>query len=239
MEKKIERPQDIDYASGNLLEKRRDAQATFATGNDMKTLLKGILTGIGFAIGLLLVFYIWGQIHKALPSNKTALYYEGSGVVCKSSDPLIEFSQQLEEHAPELEIIGMSRSDDALIFQLKGNAVLADGATIIIPDSETENLRGVALRIKAVVDSLSGRKSEPVKVLSITSQGNISLTHAEASSGSPSTHSQAPFVHVVYPGESFDDIARHYGVSEKEIKATNGINQGDPIKVGSKLIIPQ
>ncbi len=44
--------------------------------------------------------------------------------------------------------------------------------------------------------------------------------------------------HIVYPGESLDDISRQYGVSKSEIMRMNNISDESAIKEGQRLRIP-
>ncbi len=46
-----------------------------------------------------------------------------------------------------------------------------------------------------------------------------------------------PEVRVVYPGETLEDIARQYGVTEKEIRELNGLGDAT-VSPGQKLLIP-
>lgn len=207
----------------------------------MKTLLKSVLAGAGFAIGLLLVFYIWGQIHKALPPNRNIPNHEARRVVGKNVDPLAEFLSCLKTYAPELVVTRMTRSENnELIAKFQGNAALAEGASIVIPDPETKNLREVACNIKMVIKLSGEEKSAPIKELKVLTEKNISVVYANGFvSVDKPTDSPVTYDHIVYPGETIDDIARHYGVSVEDIKTVNEISDNDSIQVGSKLIIPR
>ena len=44
--------------------------------------------------------------------------------------------------------------------------------------------------------------------------------------------------HVVYPGETLDDIARQYGVSKSEIMRMNNISDPTAVSEGQRLRIP-
>lgn len=44
--------------------------------------------------------------------------------------------------------------------------------------------------------------------------------------------------HVVYPGETLDDISRQYGVSKSEIMRLNNISDASAVKEGQRLRIP-
>jgi LysM repeat protein len=46
------------------------------------------------------------------------------------------------------------------------------------------------------------------------------------------------YEHVLYPGETLDDVARQYGSSKDEIMMLNGITSPDAVKPGTKLLVP-
>jgi LysM repeat protein len=46
------------------------------------------------------------------------------------------------------------------------------------------------------------------------------------------------YEHVLYPGETLEDVARQYGSSKDEIMMLNGISSPDAVKPGTKLLVP-
>jgi LysM repeat protein len=46
------------------------------------------------------------------------------------------------------------------------------------------------------------------------------------------------YEHVLYPGETLEDVARQYGSSQDEIMLLNGITSPDAVKPGTKLLVP-
>ena len=53
------------------------------------------------------------------------------------------------------------------------------------------------------------------------------------------TSSSAPvYEHVLYPGESLEDVARQFGSSQEDIMLLNGITDPTVVKPGTKLLIP-
>jgi LysM repeat protein len=46
------------------------------------------------------------------------------------------------------------------------------------------------------------------------------------------------YEHVVYPGETLDDVARQYGSSQQEIMKLNNITDPASVKPGTKLLVP-
>jgi hypothetical protein len=52
------------------------------------------------------------------------------------------------------------------------------------------------------------------------------------------TNGTPSYFHIVYPGESINDIACHYRVSAKDIRRFNEIGEGEVVRPGTKLVIP-
>ncbi len=53
------------------------------------------------------------------------------------------------------------------------------------------------------------------------------------------TAANAPvYEHVLYPGETLDDVARQYGSSQQEIMKLNNITDAASVKPGTKLLVP-
>ncbi len=53
------------------------------------------------------------------------------------------------------------------------------------------------------------------------------------------TAASAPvYEHVLYPGETLDDVARQYGSSQQEIMKLNNITDPASVKPGTKLLVP-
>jgi|GEM_PF-913930 len=46
------------------------------------------------------------------------------------------------------------------------------------------------------------------------------------------------YEHVLYPGETLDDVARQYGSSQQEIMKLNNITDSASVKPGTKLLVP-
>jgi len=55
----------------------------------------------------------------------------------------------------------------------------------------------------------------------------------------PVASASAPvYEHVLYPGETLDDVARQYGSSQQEIMKLNNITDPSSVKPGTKLLVP-
>lgn len=46
------------------------------------------------------------------------------------------------------------------------------------------------------------------------------------------------YEHVLYPGETLEDVARQYGTSKGEIMELNELNSSEAVKPGTKLLVP-
>jgi len=62
---------------------------------------------------------------------------------------------------------------------------------------------------------------------------------APAAAAPVASAASAPvYEHVLYPGETLDDVARQYGSSKQEIMKLNSITDPAAIKPGTKLLVP-
>jgi len=62
---------------------------------------------------------------------------------------------------------------------------------------------------------------------------------AEAAPVVPSSPVAAPvYEHVLYPGETLDDVARQYGSSKQDIMQLNNISNESAVRPGTKLLVP-
>jgi len=72
-------------------------------------------------------------------------------------------------------------------------------------------------------------------------------TGAVSAAAAPAVPAAAPvakaasapvYEHVLYPGETLDDVARQYGSSQQEIMKLNNITDSASVKPGTKLLVP-
>jgi LysM repeat protein len=62
---------------------------------------------------------------------------------------------------------------------------------------------------------------------------------APAAAAPVASAASAPvYEHVLYPGETLDDVARQYGSSQQEIMKLNNITDPASVKPGTKLLVP-
>ena len=81
----------------------------------------------------------------------------------------------------------------------------------------------------------------------VASTGTVSTAVAPAAKATAVPAAAAPvakaasapvYEHVLYPGETLDDVARQYGSSQQEIMKLNSITDPSSIKPGTKLLVP-
>ena len=145
------------------------------------------------------------------------------------------------------------------------SAPIAQGTSYVIQKGDT--LSGIAKRAGLTVNevkaanALASNRIIAGKSLSIPKKGDVSVTVLSEPAPEPVTinvetmaapelapiaelaplvpASSAPvYEHVLYPGESLEDVARQFGSSQEEIMLLNGITDPTLVKPGTKLLIP-
>ncbi len=87
---------------------------------------------------------------------------------------------------------------------------------------------------EVIISVPSGTAVEPVKIdAAVPELAPI----AELAPLTPSAIAPV-YDHVLYPGETIEDVARQYGSSKEEIMILNGITDPDSVKPGTKLLVP-
>jgi LysM repeat protein len=96
-----------------------------------------------------------------------------------------------------------------------------------------------------MVDATTPAAAAPAAV---ASTGTVAKAVAPASAAAPAVPAAAApvakaasapvYEHVLYPGETLDDVARQYGSSQQEIMKLNSITDPASIKPGTKLLVP-
>lgn len=107
-------------------------------------------------------------------------------------------------------------------------AKAANPAPVKPIDAGTSTLPAVAPMVDAA----------PVAAVSAPAPAPIAVT-APAAAAPVATAANAPvYEHVLYPGETLDDVARQYGSSQQEIMKLNSITDPASVKPGTKLLVP-
>jgi LysM repeat protein len=123
---------------------------------------------------------------------------------------------------------------------------------------------GLSVQEIQAANALSGHTIIAGKSLSIPKKGEISVPSSASPAAKPAPSSaietepesapepapladiaplepaaSAPiYEHVLYPGETLEDVARQYGSTKDEIMMLNGITSADAVKPGTKLLVP-
>lgn len=84
-----------------------------------------------------------------------------------------------------------------------------------------------------IADSAPVAAAPAVEAPAVTASSMVPAAPASAAPAS------APvYEHVLYPGETLDDVARQYGSSQQEIMKLNNITDPSTVKPGTKLLVP-
>lgn len=174
---------------------------------------------------------------KAKVSSKSkSSIPQGTSYVIQRGDTLSGIAQRS----------GLSVSEIKAANALNSNSIVA-GKSLSIPRKNDVNVKvhsePVALpktTPKASPESKSS-SSSPVDSISTAIEESPELKPAPlADDIAPLAPSDsAPvYEHVLYPGETLDDVARQYSSSKEEIMILNGIVNSDDVKPGTKLLVP-
>ncbi|MCC7299600.1 MAG: LysM peptidoglycan-binding domain-containing protein [Verrucomicrobia bacterium] len=148
---------------------------------------------------------------------------------------------------------GLTVNEIKLANGLKNDS-LSVGKTLSIPK------KGAAVKAAAPAKSTSkaAAAATPAASSTLPAPAPISETAPAASAVSaPAAGAAAPAIavpsaapaaassanapvyeHVLYPGETLDDVARQYGSSQQEIMKLNKITDPSSVKPGTKLLVP-
>jgi len=123
---------------------------------------------------------------------------------------------------------GLSVREIQAANALNGNVIIA-GKSLSIP--KKGEVGGSTYSAPAV-------KSAPVPVMKTDSEPvPVPAPMADIAPLAPAA-SAPVYEHVLYPGETLEDVARQYGSSQDEIMMLNGITSPDTVKPGTKLLVP-
>jgi len=143
----------------------------------------------------------------------------GSSVV-ESSSPIKQGTSYVIQKGDTLSGIakrsGLSVSEVKAANALNSNVIIA-GKSLSIPKK--------------------GEVSVPVYSVPVVDVALEPAPLADIAPLAPST-SAPVYEHVLYPGETLEDVARQYGSSQEEIMMLNGITSPDAVKPGTKLLVP-
>lgn len=166
-----------------------------------------------------------GSLSASAPITRSSAPSAGSA----SSSPIKQGSSYVIQKGDTLSGIakraGLSVQEIQAANALSSQVIIA-GKSLSIPKKGEV---GVAAYSAPVVDSTLPpvMQKEPVDV------------PAPAPLAPLAPAASAPvYEHVLYPGETLEDVARQYGSSQDEIMMLNGITSPDAVKPGTKLLVP-
>lgn len=126
---------------------------------------------------------------------------------------------------------GVSLNDLRSLNNIQGDRIIA-GESISIPSGG---------KVPTNTQKSSAKKSAPVEPSPEVAEPAPAPMAALAPEVEPvesSMQVDAVMDHVVYPGETLDDISRQYGVSKSDIMRLNNISDASAVKEGQRLRIP-
>ena len=142
---------------------------------------------------------------------------------------------------------------------------IAQGSSYVVQRgdslSEIASRSGLTVNEIKAANALTSNRIITGKSLSIPKKGDVSVTVFSEPAPVPvtikvetmaapelapiselaplATSPSAPvYEHVLYPGESLEDVARQFGSSQEAIMLLNGITDPNVVKPGTKLLIP-
>jgi lysozyme len=125
---------------------------------------------------------------------------------------------------------GVSLNDLRSLNNIQGDRIIA-GETIAIPSGG---------KVPTNTQKSKSKKTEsaPVEPASEVTEPAPAPMAAVEPVETGSMQVDAVIDHVVYPGETIDDISRQYGVSKSDIMRLNNISDASAVKEGQRLRIP-
>jgi len=149
---------------------------------------------------------------------------------------------------------GLTVNELRMANSLKNDALVA-GKKISIPKKGEVKAAAVAKPIPAKAANPAPAKAVAATDASLPAAAPMAgstSSAAPAPAAAPAAASAAPaaaapvasaasapvYEHVLYPGETLDDVARQYGSSQQEIMKLNNITDPASVKPGTKLLVP-
>ena len=133
------------------------------------------------------------------------------------------FSQRTWEEQPEFSVIPVDNYDHGELLNPVYEHVLYPGETL----KDVAKQYGYTEEIIMAINGISDPSVlKPGTKLIISTQRERPILDIPV------------YEHVLYPGETFQDIARQYGCTEEIIMTINGISDPETLRPGIKLLIP-
>ncbi len=174
---------------------------------------------IGQIISIPASFQRISESIQRTPSSPARPLDQGSSYLIRQGDSLSHIAQRSGVTVKELKIANGLTSDriiagKSLTIPKKGQ-VIAPAVGKPISAKSTYSEATVIL--------------EPAPIADLNSRSIVEIAPISTAS---------TYEHVLYPGETLEDVARQYGSSQKKIMSLNGITDPNTLKPGAKLLIP-
>ena len=167
------------------------------------------------------VLYVGQEIRVPAGSKKSSSSSKSAPKVQKGGEYVIQSGDTLSGIAVAA---GVSVADLRSLNNIQDDKIFA-GETISIPSGG-----------KVPTDT---QKSAPKEAAPVEPEAApMAAAAVAAPTDSGSMQVDAVMDHVVYPGESLDDISRQYGVGKSDIMRLNNISDESAVKEGQRLRIP-
>lgn len=173
-----------------------------------------------------------GSLSASSPVIRSSAPSTTSGSTSSVRSPITQGSSYVIQRGDTLSGIatraGLTVAEIQASNALNSHQIIA-GKSLSIPKKGEVN---VSTYSAPVVNSVVAPKMAPVK-----DAAPEPAPMADFAPLAPSTSSPV-YEHVLYPGETLEDVARQYGSSQDEIMMLNGITSPDSVKPGTKLLVP-
>jgi lysozyme len=174
------------------------------------------------------VLYVGQELRVPAGSKKSSSSSRSAPQVQKGGEYVVQSGDTLSGIAVAA---GVSVADLRSLNNIEDDKIFAD-ETLSIPSGG---------KVPTNTQKSTPKEATPVEPAAAEpATAPMAAAGAGAASAADSGSMQVDAVmdHVVYPGESLDDISRQYGVSKSDIMRLNNISDESAVKEGQRLRIP-
>jgi LysM repeat protein len=159
------------------------------------------------------------------PGSSASSGSSGRGAIAQGSSYVIQKGDTLSGIAKRA---GLSVAEIKAANALDSSIIVA-GKSLSIPKKGEVNSSSYSVPETV---SMPAPEPEPFAGSAPEPAPLADLAPVESSASAP------VYDHVLYPGETLEDVARQYGTSQEEIMELNGITDPGNVKPGTKLLVP-
>lgn len=184
------------------------------------------------------VLYVGQELRVPAGGGKSSSY---SGSSSKSSPSVKKGGEYLIQKGDTLSGIavaaGVSIDDLRSLNNIKDDKIFAGEKLSIPSGGKIPSTSKKSAPAKAKTEPTPPVEPAPSAVAA-PEPAPVAAPAAEPVESTSSMSVDAVMDHVVYPGETLDDISRSYGVSKSDIMRLNNISEESSVKEGQRLRIP-